>query len=103
MEGNSLPQPQEHMSRMADYSANVNTKPKEQLEDVSNEMFYLEREIADLNRQYKELLSKSKESTNSSTLTNLRIDLNNIARLLEEKSERLFELKRQQQLALKSS
>ncbi len=86
----------------ADY-VSAGTKQKGQLEEVSNEIFFLERDIADLNRQYKDMLAKSQESSSATVLSNLRIDLNNIARLLEEKSEKLFELKKQQQLALKTS
>lgn len=84
------------MSQTSEYNS------KTRLEDVSNEIFFLERETADLNRQYKELLAKSRESNSAAVLSSLRTDLNNIARVLEEKSEKLFELKKQQQLALKS-
>ena len=72
------------------------------IDEISNEIFYLEREIADLTRQYKDLLAQSQSSSNATTLSNMRADLSNIARLLEEKSERLFELKKQQQLALRA-
>lgn len=54
-----------------------------------------EQELSDLNNQYKELLIKSQESTNANLLSKLRVDLNNIAKLIEEKSEKMFELKKQ--------
>ena len=96
----SLNQQIDTSSQISDYA--LSTKARGQFEEISNEIFYLEREIADLNRQYKDLLGRSQETTNASMLGNIKIDLSNIARLLEEKSERLFELKKQQQFALKS-
>eukprot|EP00826_Nyctotherus_ovalis_P026976 TRINITY_DN21027_c0_g1_i2.p1 TRINITY_DN21027_c0_g1~~TRINITY_DN21027_c0_g1_i2.p1 ORF type:complete len:124 (+),score=40.25 TRINITY_DN21027_c0_g1_i2:64-435(+) len=72
---------------------------KSELEEVSNEIFFLERELADFSRQYKELLSMPRGSVNEKSAG----ELGNISRILEEKSERLFELKKQQQIALKAS
>ncbi len=84
--------------------ASDSTRPKDGhgLEEVSNEIFFLERETADLGRQYKELLARSQESGSVAAISTLRSDLNNISRVLEERNEKLFELKKQQQLALKS-
>eukprot|EP01022_Parablepharisma_sp_SALTPOND_P016225 TRINITY_DN234_c0_g1_i1.p2 TRINITY_DN234_c0_g1~~TRINITY_DN234_c0_g1_i1.p2 ORF type:complete len:655 (-),score=114.19 TRINITY_DN234_c0_g1_i1:17194-19158(-) len=101
LEAVSLAHPDTLSQFSSDYA--FSTKARGGLEEVSNEIFFLEREIADLNRQYKELLAKSQDASNEKLAANLRIDLNHIARLLEEKSESLFELKKQQQLALKVS
>ncbi|CDW74073.1 UNKNOWN [Stylonychia lemnae] len=76
---------------------------------VDNEIFYLEREIFDFNQQYKTLLSQQSQSSISFSANlqpessqNLNIQLRQIAQMLEEKSERLFELKKQQQQMLLS-
>ena len=92
----------ELLSQSQDYATSTKAKAGG-LEEISNEIFFLEREIADLNRQYKELLTKSQDPENEKAAANIRVDLNHIARLLEEKSERLFDLKKQQQLALKTT
>eukprot|EP00347_Sterkiella_histriomuscorum_P019386 403341825 len=73
---------------------------------VDNQIFYLEREIFDFNQQYKTLLSQqsqalsSSNNNHSSSSGNLNIQLRQVAQLLEDKSERLFELKKQQQQML---
>jgi len=89
------------ISQLSEYT--MTNKTKGGLDEISNEIFFLERDIADLNRQYKEMLTKSNDPGSEKIASNIRIDLNHIARLLEEKSERLFELRKQQQLALKST
>ena len=71
-------------------------KIKNNNENISNEIFDLEREISDINHQYKSLLNSHDNALN------LNSNLNELAELLEKKNEQLFELKKQQKLALQS-
>jgi len=71
---------------------------------VDNEIFYLEREIFDYNQQYKTLLTQQSMDEYNSGASNetaqLNANLRQIAHMLEEKSEKLFQLKKQQQQSL---
>ena len=67
--------------------------------DVSNEIFFLERDIADLNAQYKQLLAKCSSGTGQPGDSTA---MGAAAARLEEKSEKLLELKRVQQEMIKA-
>eukprot|EP00357_Protocruzia_adherens_P011566 CAMPEP_0114997352 /NCGR_PEP_ID=MMETSP0216-20121206/14851_1 /TAXON_ID=223996 /ORGANISM="Protocruzia adherens, Strain Boccale" /LENGTH=839 /DNA_ID=CAMNT_0002361723 /DNA_START=72 /DNA_END=2591 /DNA_ORIENTATION=- len=69
-------------------------------EGVVTVIISLEREIADYNRRYKQLLLQS-QSSDTGALASLRQELNGIAALMQEKSEQLYLLKRHQQTLLR--
>jgi chromosome segregation ATPase len=69
-------------------------------EDPLSEIRGLEFEITSLNRSYKQLLKETSED--ASDLSTLRTELNIIAEQLEQRTTRLYELKREQQALLKS-
>lgn len=66
---------------------------------IDGEIQILEKEIFDCNQQYKSLLSQHNESNDSAqksvSSVNLMQQLREVAKKLEEKSERLFELKKE--------
>jgi len=64
-----------------------------------NQILKLEKEISKLNSRYKELLFRSQN--NPEDLSSLRTELTQIASSLEEKSSKLYELKKHQQNALR--
>lgn len=68
--------------------------------DSQSEIRALEMDVSALNRNYKQLLRETSEDTGN--LSTLRAELNAIAEQMEQKTSRLYNLKREQQALLKS-
>jgi chromosome segregation ATPase len=89
--------PPSSVSYAADRHKSVKfVEPEEPLSEIRG----LELEISSLNRSYKQLLKETSED--ATDLSTLRTELNIIAEQLEQRTTRLYELKREQQALLKS-
>ena len=74
-------------NRLLEYAATNESRGEEE------RVFCLERELAGLRQQYKGLIEKCQNPAYAAMVNSLKLELNNTARLLEEKSNLLFEAK----------
>lgn len=65
---------------------------------ISEEAFYLEREISDLSARYQSLLEDYKKQPDD--FPNILIDVANLTTELEEKKSQLYEIKKVQKLKM---
>jgi len=81
-------------------SERTTQKDYKEIEVINNKIFEIEREIADLNNQYQELLEISRKncSSNSKEIKELLFEKSSI---LDNKKDQLFHLKREQQNFIK--
>jgi ribosomal protein S3 len=82
---------------------NIEYQNSATLNQINDVIFSLERNIAEMNRNYKNLLIKINVSASLEEQQNLKRNANIIANNLSEQSEKLVSLKTRQQELLKNS